>query len=90
MVSIPQPDSGNLLYKHDEERRQVREILERVLLYHGKIFRVGDWPNGTGSMIQIQRGDVWGDAARRLKHKTKRESQAHYDVGIGDNALRKD
>lgn len=66
-VAIPHPTSRKL--KQASERQQVRETLELALLYHGKIFRVGDWPNGTGSMIQIQRGVCWGDAARRLRHR---------------------
>lgn len=75
-VAIPDPNNSRKLghaslHLYSSERQHVRDILERALLYHGKIFRVGDWPNGTGSMIQVHRGTVWGDAARRLKHKTK-------------------
>lgn len=53
------------------ERARVGEAMRRALLYHGKVFRVGDYPHGTGSMVMIQHGEVWGDAGRRLKHRTK-------------------
>ena len=48
---------------------KIGDVLREALLYHGRLFRIGDYPNGRGSMVMIQRGAVWGDAARRLKHR---------------------
>lgn len=68
-VSVPHPSGRNLMYNSAVERRKVGDALRRALLYHGKIFRIGDYPHGQGSMVMIQRGEVWGDAKRRLSHR---------------------
>lgn len=74
-VAIPHPSGKNLVYNHADERIRVKEVLERSLLYHGKLFRVGDWPDGTGSLVMIRTGSIWGDAARRKRHKSKQEQE---------------
>lgn len=71
-VVIPTP--GKMWHSDDPTKLQIGEVLERALLYHGKVFRVGQWPNGDGSMVMIGKGEVWGNAAERLKHKAKAES----------------
>lgn len=49
----------------------MERTLRSSLLYHAKMFRIGDYPHGRGSLVMIQHGEVWGDAARRLRHKAK-------------------
>lgn len=66
-VAIP-----HLTHLNPTMRQMAQAVLERALLYHGKIFRVGQWPNGDGSMVMIS-GEVWGDAERRLRHRAKAE-----------------
>lgn len=70
-VSVPHPSGRNLMYNSTVERTKVGDALREALLYHGKLFRIGDYPHGHGSMVMIQRGDVWGDGERRLKHRAK-------------------
>ena len=69
-IAVPHPRGENSAYDDVNERLRVRKILERTLLYHGRIFKIGDWPDGNGSLVMVD-GEAWGDAARRLKHKTK-------------------
>lgn len=68
-VAIPKPTAS---LSYGDERQRIRETLERALLYHGKLFRVGEYPNGTGSLIMMS-GALWGDAARRLRHRTRKQ-----------------
>ncbi|MCP4201860.1 MAG: hypothetical protein GY769_08000 [bacterium] len=72
-VAVPHPSGRNLKYNEGNERAMVKAVLERSLLYHGRLFRVGDYPNGNGSMVMLQTGTPWGDAERRLRHRSKRE-----------------
>ena len=69
-IAVPHPRGEDPAYDDVNERLRVRKILERTLLYHGRIFKIGDWPDGNGSLVMVD-GEAWGDAARRLKHKTK-------------------
>lgn len=78
-VAIPHPSGLNRLYNHVTTRTQVQDVLHRALLYHGKVFRVGDYPHGQGSLIMIQRGKVWGDAASRLKHRSDKHGREHLE-----------
>lgn len=60
-------------YSKAEDREKALRCLREAILYHGKIFRVGDYPHGKGSLVMIQTGEVWGDAAERLKHRPRRD-----------------
>lgn len=51
-------------------KKKIAQVLREALLYHGKVFRIGDYPHGDGSYVMLQ-GPVWGDAERRLKHRAK-------------------
>lgn len=70
-VVVPHPSGKNLMYNDAAERERVGDALRKALLFHGKVFRVGEYPHGNGSLVMMQRGDVWGEAKRRLKHKAK-------------------
>lgn len=71
-VVIPTP--GKMWHPDDPNKLRIGGVLERALLYHGKVFRVGQWPDGDGSLVMISKGEVWGDAAERSKHKAKAKS----------------
>lgn len=74
-VVIPHPSGRNLMYNDPAERMKVGDVLREALLFHGKIFRVGEYPHGQGSLVMIQRGNVWGDAERRLRHRKSEDRE---------------
>ncbi len=73
-VALRNPDRIAPLSSELDAITPIADALRDALLYHGRLFRVGDYPNGRGSMVMIQKGSVWGDAARRLKHRSRESS----------------
>lgn len=66
------PSLGARAYLRGEAVARTAKVLREALLYHGRTFRIGEYPYGYGAELVVTEGDIWGEAASRQRHKTEK------------------